>query len=121
MLKQAILQATGPVLVPEFLPPAVRGEDAAAFTGAAAEHLGTDDLTRFIQSRLHADSTDLYAEFHALTERQLFVQVLRHTAGNQSQAARILGITRNTMRAKLTALGLSIERTTTLENEGDDL
>jgi two-component system nitrogen regulation response regulator GlnG len=45
-----------------------------------------------------------------VVERQLLTEVLRHTSGNQSQAARILGITRPTLRAKLVALGLSAER-----------
>ena len=38
------------------------------------------------------------------------LQVLRHTGGNQSQAARVLGITRGTLRARLTALGIPVER-----------
>jgi nitrogen regulation protein NR(I) len=121
VLKQAILQATGPVLLPEFLPPPLHGGDkpapAAVVHAIHAEQLAEQDLTHFIHDRLQAESTDLFAEFHALTERHLFVQVLRHTGGNQSQAARILGITRNTMRAKLAALGLSIERSTSLEEE----
>jgi two-component system nitrogen regulation response regulator GlnG len=119
VLKQAILQASGPVLLPEFLPPALRGtaDTAPPFAAAGNDGIAEQDLTRFIHDRLQAQSTDLFAEFHALTERHLFVQVLRHTGGNQSQAARILGITRNTMRAKLAALGLSIERTTSLEEE----
>jgi nitrogen regulation protein NR(I) len=119
VLKQAILQATGPVLLPDFLPAILRGEDRPASPPQTGDRLADQDLTRFIHDRLQAESTDLFAEFHALTERHLFVQVLRHTGGNQSQAARILGITRNTMRAKLGALGLSIERTTSLGDEAD--
>jgi two-component system nitrogen regulation response regulator GlnG len=43
-------------------------------------------------------------------ERQVLTQVLRHTAGNQLQAAQLLGITRNSLRHKLRALGITIER-----------
>ena len=43
-------------------------------------------------------------------ERQLLTLVLRHTGGNQLQAAQILGITRNSLRHKLRALGITIAR-----------
>jgi two-component system nitrogen regulation response regulator GlnG len=107
-LKQAILHAAGPVLLPEFLPAAIRG--GAAVPG----DLGFADLTRFIDERLQNGSTDLLAEFQALTERQLIMQVLQSTANNLSQAARILGISRPTLRNKLTAYGIAIERTSSL-------
>jgi two-component system nitrogen regulation response regulator GlnG len=37
--------------------------------------------------------------------------VLRHTGGNQVQAARTLGITRGSLRAKVRELGIRIDRT----------
>jgi two-component system nitrogen regulation response regulator GlnG len=43
-------------------------------------------------------------------ERLLLTAVLRHTAGNQVQAARILGITRGSLRTKIRALGIKIGR-----------
>jgi two-component system nitrogen regulation response regulator GlnG len=36
--------------------------------------------------------------------------VLDHSRGNQSQASEILGISRTTLRAKLQALGLGVEK-----------
>ncbi len=41
-------------------------------------------------------------------EREVLVRVLQHTDGNQLQAARILGITRGSLRNKIRALGISI-------------
>jgi DNA-binding NtrC family response regulator len=109
VLKQAILHASGPVLVPDFLPgtvtdgPAPNGE--AALNPAAAP-----DWERFVAERLTAGSQDLYAESLALMERHVLTQVLRHTGGNQVQAARILGITRGSLRTKIRSLGIKIER-----------
>ena len=40
-------------------------------------------------------------------ERPLLEIVLEHTGGNQTHAARILGISRGTLRARLTRLGLA--------------
>jgi two-component system nitrogen regulation response regulator GlnG len=107
-IKQALLQATGPVLLPEFLPPALREQEKGP--GATETALDFGDLTGFVQDRLQAGSTALYAEYQALTERHLFTEVLRHTGGNQSQAAKVLGITRGTLRARLSALGIAVER-----------
>jgi two-component system nitrogen regulation response regulator GlnG len=112
VLKQALLQATGPVLMPEFLPAALRGREDGPGAEAAFDF---GDLTGFVQDRLRAGTTALYAEFQALTERHLFTEVLRHTGGNQSQAAKALGITRGTLRARLAALGIQVERPSTAE------
>jgi two-component system, NtrC family, nitrogen regulation response regulator GlnG len=105
MVKQALLGTTGPVILPEFLPPAVRRGEAGA--DAAFDFGG---LSGYVEDRLKAGTTDLYAEYQALADRHLLAHVLRHTGGNLSQAARLLGITRATLRAKLAALRLTVER-----------
>ncbi len=101
VVKQALLGTTGPVVLPEFLPAAVRGGGGP---GSAFDFGG---LTAYVEDRLKADTADLYAEYQALTDRHLLALVLRHTGGNLSQASRLLGITRATLRTKLAALGLS--------------
>ena len=68
------------------------------------------DLERLVSGRLQAGSQSLHEEVMAVVERQLLTQVLRHTGGNQVQAARVLGITRNSLRFKLRALGITVER-----------
>jgi len=49
---------------------------------------------------------DLYDKVLARVERPLFDLVLAHTGGNQLKAAEILGLNRNTLRKKLTDLGI---------------
>lgn len=116
VLKQASLQATGPLLVPEFLPAPIRGGDQASFDSSVPFGKSSfPDLAEFVQNRLEAGSGDLHAQFQAATERQLFHQVLIHTANNLTQAARVLGISRATLRNKLTTLGITIDRSTTVE------
>jgi two-component system nitrogen regulation response regulator GlnG len=44
-------------------------------------------------------------------ERRLLTRVLRHTGGNQVQAAKILGINRGSVRSKARELGIRIDRT----------
>src|SRR5207249_4080852 len=95
VLKQALLQASGPILLPAFLPElsGSPGEaDPLAPTGAAG------GLDGFIRQRLGPDARDLYAETHAHVDRLLLTRVLEFTQGNQHQAAQLLGIARQTLR-----------------------
>jgi DNA-binding NtrC family response regulator len=120
-LKQAIIQARGPVLVPDCLPPAIGGE---ASQPTPPLPIGVPDLeaalTRLVKDRLQDGSTELHGEVLALVERHLLLQVLRHTGGNQSRAARILGLTRKTLRGKLASLGIVVEHATTVQGKADD-
>jgi two-component system nitrogen regulation response regulator GlnG len=54
------------------------------------------------------DASDLYAETHRQVDRVLLPLVLEYTGGNQHQAARLLGIARQTLRTKLRDLGLHV-------------
>jgi two-component system nitrogen regulation response regulator GlnG len=67
------------------------------------------DLERWIAARLQAGTTNLYAEVLSRVERQLLLETLQHTGQNRSEAARILGISRSTLRLKLAALGLQAD------------
>jgi DNA-binding NtrC family response regulator len=116
ILKQAILRAHGPVLLPDCLPAAVRAGAADTVPTTSVDEADfVVLLTRFIENRLQAGSTNLHDEVFALVERHLVLQVLRHTGGNQSQAARILGLTRKTLRARLDSLGISFLHSTSIE------
>jgi DNA-binding NtrC family response regulator len=117
ILKQALLHATGPVLLPDFLPVSLLTPKDIP---APAPDVPFPDWERFLNARLHAGSTELYAEALAVMERQVLTRVLRHTGGNQLQAARILGITRNSLRHKLQALGITIARSVCAADEQSD-
>ncbi|MFH1406737.1 MAG: helix-turn-helix domain-containing protein [Candidatus Omnitrophota bacterium] len=52
----------------------------------------------------------LYKYVLETIERPLIEKTLERTRGNQLKAARILGINRNTMRAKIRKLGIEVER-----------
>jgi two-component system nitrogen regulation response regulator GlnG len=71
----------------------------------------------FVRERLQIGSQNLYAEALELMERTLIVKVLEHTQGNQLQAAKILGITRGSLRFKIRALGIAIGRSVSAEDE----
>lgn len=67
-------------------------------------------LGEFYRSSRPSRYGSLYAEAIAETERKLISRVLQHTSGNQAQAARILGITRVSLRKKLRTHGIDLHR-----------
>jgi Fis family transcriptional regulator len=50
--------------------------------------------------------TGLYALVVAEVEKPLLETVLNHTGGNQSKAAKVLGLSRSTLRKKLKQYGI---------------
>jgi len=112
VLKQALLQASGSVLVADFLPAALREPISAAVPAPTLL-----EWERYLEERLRAGSQDLFAEWQAVTERYLLTRVLEQTKGNQLQAARILGMSRNCLRGKIRSLGITIERSVSAEGE----
>lgn len=121
MLKKALLQATGPVLVAEFLPEEIH-QGAKPKKPVASNGLPANDLERFLNERLDAKSNDLYAETLEMMERYVVTRVLRLTNANQSKAAQMLGITRGSLRNKIHSLGIQIDQVVHVdEHASEDL
>jgi two-component system nitrogen regulation response regulator GlnG len=119
VLRQALLKATGTVLVPDFLPAALQKGAGSRRDGAASREAGEAPLLGpFIDEQLRAGAEDLYAETLRRMEKLLLTRVLQHTGGNQLRAAKILGITRGSLRTKLRDLGLTVGRTVSEAGDG---
>jgi nitrogen regulation protein NR(I) len=106
VLKQALLQARGPVLALNDMPAELTRTETAV---GAVDAKDSQSLLTFIRQRLAAGSTDLYAEALGRLEVTLMREVLQHTGGNQVQAAKLLGISRNWLRKKMQELGIKLE------------
>ena len=115
VLKQALLQASGPVLLPAFLPEPLGGAGGTARPAPPAAEPGEE--TFVIRQRIGADVRDLYAQTHRQVDRLLLPRVLEHTCGNLQQASLLLGIARQTLREKLRDLGLSVTRHAEVEED----
>ena len=119
-LRQSMLQATGPILLPEFLPAELQRPNGQSSAATAATDTPMSVLVSFIQEQIRAGTMSLYADSVAHLERILLEQVLHHSGGNQSQAAEILGITRGTLRNKIREHGIRITQSISVENEPDE-
>ena len=65
-------------------------------------------IRRYLEDMGQCQTESLYQTLLAEVEPPLIEEVLRYTHGNQSQTARILGITRNTLRAKLSCYDIPV-------------
>jgi two-component system nitrogen regulation response regulator GlnG len=90
-----------PLIIP-VATPATQSCDGLAATGGGG-------LGVFLNQRVQARSNDLYAESLEFMERFVIGRVLEMEGGNQSAAARRLGITRGSLRFKLRQLHMSID------------
>jgi two-component system nitrogen regulation response regulator GlnG len=121
VIKRSLLNAIGPILLPDFLPAELR--EVATPRAALPRVLPSNDTLTgstsplqarhqneafqdFIAGRLRDGTGHLYSECLNRMECVLLTDVLRHTNGNQSHAATLLGITRGCLRSKLKAHGI---------------
>ena len=58
----------------------------------------------------------MYTASVEMMERYVLTRVLRHTRGNQSQAARMLGITRGSLRNKMRSLRIQLGSTVKVDD-----
>src|SRR5262249_40782613 len=107
-IKQGMLNASGHILLPEFLPIELQGKRPEETSQVLDPR--TKDLAALIDSLLAARETDVHRKVIESVERILLPRVLRQTRGHQAQASDILGMNRATLRQKLRALGLTPEK-----------
>ncbi|MFO0864893.1 MAG: sigma-54 dependent transcriptional regulator [Gemmataceae bacterium] len=122
VVKQALLQMQGTVLLKDFLPSPVVSNGAHGTDGGdfSVPSSASFDWDCFVQQLIASGSEGVYAQSLERMEREVLTRVLRHTGGNQLQAAKLLGITRGSLRTKIRALGISIERSVwSPDDQGD--
>jgi len=106
LLRAAVL-APGRTLTPEDLslsdaapPPALAGSIADTLRSAVAALVNDPERP----------AKELHAAVVGAVERPLIELILEQTGGNQLRAADLLGINRNTLRKKITSLGIAVAR-----------
>jgi two-component system nitrogen regulation response regulator GlnG len=104
-IKRALVLSTNDVLAPEefdFLTP--NALPTAAET--SLEDLVIREVERLFDSE--GEATNVYQRIQQRVEKPLLEVVLDRTRGNQIRAAAMLGINRNTLRKKITELGIEL-------------
>ena len=116
VLKQAMLVTTGSVLLPAALP---RLESAPPSKSDAAPAVAPAGLEAFISQKLEEGAESLYDDAHRELDRILLPLVMEHTSGNQFQAAKILGVARQTLRRRLRELHIAPRFTDGSPDDGE--
>jgi two-component system nitrogen regulation response regulator GlnG len=107
-IKQAMLNASGHLLLREFLPEQLWQSKPAP--EAVLPESGSFNLQSLIEDLLRCGQKDLYAQVVQAVERVLLPRVLRQTHGHQAQASELLGLNRATLRQKLRTLGMAVDK-----------
>jgi DNA-binding NtrC family response regulator len=108
-IKQAMLNASGHLILPEFLPMNLVVPPKAEPASRDNEPL---DVVGLIDTLLKSpEARQLHDQVIAAVERVLFARVLEITHGNQLKASELLGLNRSTLRHRLRALGLTADKT----------
>jgi two-component system nitrogen regulation response regulator GlnG len=98
-IRYGLIQTVSDVLTADCLPGNVCGRPVAP----TPEVLALADLRGLVRTLLAAGSPELYRRVIHEVDRVLLDEVLAHVGGNQVHASELLGISRTTLRAKLSA------------------
>jgi nitrogen regulation protein NR(I) len=119
VIRQAVVQSTGAVLLFDFLPGVVTNAATHETVDPPAES-PANFWEQFVTSHINQGSANLYDEAVTTVDREIISRVLRHTGGNQVEAAKILGMTRTTLRSKIKQAGISIDRVVSGGNDTEN-
>ena len=105
MLRHALIHITGDTLTPDLLPRGMAGAETAETASPMSLDVG-----QRLRDLVRAGESDIYRRLCLEVDRVILDIALQHTRGNQVLASQLLGMSRNTLRAKLRTLGLSLQK-----------
>jgi nitrogen regulation protein NR(I) len=112
VIQRALVVAKGDAILLGDMPSEVLGRKAAsasAIKTGPAVAATTEDLPGLVRALFYWARRDPKLKIIPAVERELVVEALKETKGNQVQAAKLLGITRATLRKRVEKFGIKQE------------
>jgi two-component system nitrogen regulation response regulator GlnG len=113
LLRRVCVVTQGDVVLSKDLPPEIIGEGATAGPVLSAQAVtsegGVSDLSAMARQLFQWARRDPKLKIIPAVERELVIQALKETDGNQVHAAKLLGITRATLRKRIEKHGIHRE------------
>jgi two-component system nitrogen regulation response regulator GlnG len=114
VIRRALVVAKGDAILLSDLAPEIVNQGAStgmatASGGATAGAEGVTDVVALARRLFQWARKDVRLKIIPAVERELVIQALKETSGNQVQAAKMLGITRATLRKRIEKFGIQRE------------
>jgi DNA-binding NtrC family response regulator len=103
VLRKAVLMAQSYTINPEHIQAALNKTTGPSYSPSRA--FG-DYVDQLLSAARRGEAADVHAHLIETAERELFARAIAQAQGNQARAARWLGVSRVTMKAKLVQFGL---------------
>jgi len=103
VIKKAVVLGHGKYLLPEY----ISLSESISVRGGDLDGELSNILGKIIDARSKLSGHSLYENVIQNTEKQLIISILKKTNGNQTQAAKLLGISRPTLKDKIEKLGVT--------------
>jgi DNA-binding NtrC family response regulator len=116
IVRRALVVAKGDAILLSDLPPEIVGQNPSPNNAtpisagpASAGEAGVTDVVSLTRKLFQWARKDPKLKLIPAVERELVLQALKETSGNQVQAAKLLGITRATLRKRIEKFGIQRE------------
>jgi two-component system nitrogen regulation response regulator GlnG len=113
VVRRALVMAKGEAILLSELPAEISGQGSGVGTGtivsAAAGEGAVSDIMALSRQLFQWARRDPKLKIIPSVERELVIQALKETGGNQVHAAKLLGITRATLRKRVEKFGIQRE------------
>jgi two-component system nitrogen regulation response regulator GlnG len=113
VVQRALVMSKGEAILLSDLPAEVSGQVSAGMTGGPMPvpvgDAGATDITHLARQLFQWARREPKMKIIPAVERELVIQALKETEGNQVHAAKLLGITRATLRKRVEKFGIQRE------------